>query len=386
MFRNPIRCSYAWLVMVLSVQNGIGTPRVLASDWPTYRFDGKRSGTTEERLEFPLVESWVHQSRLAPNPAWPDPARQNYLRKKYNLKPRSVDDRAYRTVIADGRLYFGSSSDDKVYCLDALNGGVLWSFFTEGPIRYAPTVAHGRLLFGSDDGWVYCLDAASGELLWNYTPLDHRRKLANDGSLISTVPVRTGVAVLDGIAYVGSGHFPLEGTFQTALRVSDGSVVWETQQGIAAQGYLLAGPEQLVVPTGRGTPAIFELHTGKFIKKASAKPGGTFCLLTDELLVTGPGDTESGELNALIGKNRARLAAFVGRHLIASGGTFYLQTKEDLVATDAQKIRTGGKGYNPESYQGPEWTRSCEETFALILAGEHLIAGQRDRVTRVPNP
>ena len=381
MFRVQTRRFGGWLVAVLTIQSGACALPVLASDWPTFRFDGKRSGTTRERLEFPFVESWVHQSRRAPSPAWPDPARQNYLRGKYNLKPRSVDDRAYRTVIDSGRLYFGSSSDDKVYCLDAASGAVLWSFFTEGPVRYAPVVAQGRLLFGSDDGRVYCLDAASGDLVWSYSPLDERRRLANDGSLISSVPVRTGVVVQDGVVYFACGHFPLEGTFQTALRVADGSVVWECEQGIAAQGYLLAGPEQLVVPTGRGTPAIFDLRTGKFIKKAAARPGGTFCLLTDELLVTGPGDTEGGQFEALIGKNRARLASFAGRHLIAFEGTFYLQTKGDLVATDAKKVRTGGKDYDPDGYAGPEWKQSCEETFAMVLAGDHLIAGQEDRVT-----
>jgi outer membrane protein assembly factor BamB len=322
----------------------------------------------------------VYRSKLAPEPAWPDPARQNYLGGEYNLQPRSIDDRAYRTVIAKGRLYFGSSSDDQVYCLDAASGAVLWSFFTEGPVRYAPVVAQNRLLFGSDDGRVYCLDATSGELVWDYSPVENRRRLANDGSLISSVPVRTGIAVRDGVAYVASGHFPLEGTFQTALRVSDGSVVWQQEERIAAQGYLLAGPEQLIIPTGRGTPAIFALRTGKFIKKAAARPGGTFCLLTDELLVTGPGDTESGQLDALIGKNRSLLTSLTGRHLIADAGTFYVERNGSLRAMDAMLIQTRGKISDPDRYKGPEWSRSCGDTYALVLAGDHLIAGEKDRV------
>ncbi len=261
------------------------------ADWPTYRFDEKRSGATLERLDFPLTATWVHRSLFPPEPAWPDPARQNYLGGLYNLQPRCVDDRAYRTVIAAGLLYFGSSSDDKLYCLDATTGRELWSFFADGPIRYAPVVSRGRLYFGSDDGWIYCLEARRGRLVWKYSPREDHRLLANDGKLISRVPVRTGLVVKDDIVYACNGHFPLEGTYQTALDAADGAVLWQTTRGVAAQGYLLAGPDHLVVPTGRASPEIFDRATGAFLRKTSTRAGGTFALLTDDLLITGPGAT-----------------------------------------------------------------------------------------------
>ena len=34
------------------------------ADWPTYRFDERRAGTTSERLEFPLAETWAGMEEL----------------------------------------------------------------------------------------------------------------------------------------------------------------------------------------------------------------------------------------------------------------------------------------------------------------------------------
>ena len=57
-------------------------------------------------------------------------------------------------AVAADCVYFGSSADDKVYCLDARDGQVRWTFFTEGPVRLAPTVVGERVYAGSDDGAV----------------------------------------------------------------------------------------------------------------------------------------------------------------------------------------------------------------------------------------
>ena len=67
-------------------------------------------------------------------------------------------DQAYHVVVADNGVYFGSSSDDKVYCLDIDTGKEKWSFFAEGPVRLAPSIYNGKIYFGSDDGYVYNRD------------------------------------------------------------------------------------------------------------------------------------------------------------------------------------------------------------------------------------
>ena len=131
-------------------------------EWPAYLHDPLRSGVTEERLSLPLEAAWTYHAPHPPRPAWPPPAKADYWHHKRGLKPRMIFDRAFQPVVAEGALYFGSSADDKVYCLDARTGKPRWTFFTGGPVRLAPTVWQGKVYVGSDDGFVYCLDARPG--------------------------------------------------------------------------------------------------------------------------------------------------------------------------------------------------------------------------------
>ena len=68
-------------------------------------------------------------------------------------------------ISPDGAVFFGSSVTGKVYALDAATGDVRWTFFAEGPVRFAPTVVDKKVYFGSDDGYAYCLDAKDGKLV-----------------------------------------------------------------------------------------------------------------------------------------------------------------------------------------------------------------------------
>ena len=118
---------------------GMGVAALSAArgaDWPAYRHDFARSGVTSEKLATPLHRQWVYAAAPAPRPAWPEPGRE---------LNRTAFDYAYAVTVADGRLYFGSSADHKVYCLDLATGKPLWSFFTGGPVRFAPAVAGGRV-------------------------------------------------------------------------------------------------------------------------------------------------------------------------------------------------------------------------------------------------
>ena len=128
----------AWIGLLSGLLSG----RLLALDWPTYQHDYQRSGLTQEILEFPLTQGWVHQAK-PPASAWTDPPKADYYTSvpQLPLKPRLGFDRAHHVAVAGGRLYFGSSVEHTINCLNAETGGTNWSFFTDGPVRMTPTVS-----------------------------------------------------------------------------------------------------------------------------------------------------------------------------------------------------------------------------------------------------
>jgi hypothetical protein len=70
--------------------------------------------------------------------------------------------------ITENKIYVGSD-DDKLYCLDALTGKLVWSYTTGSDVGSSPAVSGGRVYVGSYDSKIYCLDALSGTLIWHYT-------------------------------------------------------------------------------------------------------------------------------------------------------------------------------------------------------------------------
>jgi len=189
----------------------------MAEDWPTFRHDNARSAVTSEQLPPSLSLHWVFAPLNPPEPAWPEPAKE---------KARVRFDEAYHVVAVGDALYFGSSADNKCYCLDAASGQVRWSTITGGPIRVAPTVVDGRVYVGSDDGYAYCLRADDGTVIWKVRGAFRDDKVLGNGKMISLWPVRTGVLVDNGVAYFGAGVFPAESIFFCAVKASDGTLGW----------------------------------------------------------------------------------------------------------------------------------------------------------------
>ena len=306
-----------------------------AADWPTYQHDYARTGVARESLLAPFTDGWVHRSRHAPRPAWRGEAKWDGWNKVYDLKSRQIFDYAYHPVIADGLLYYGSSADDKIYCLDAATGEQRWTFFTEGPVRLAPTFAEGRVFVGSDDGHAYCLDAKSGTLIWKTQlgPRDYR--IPGNSRIISRWPLRTGIVVIGDLAYCAAGMFPSEGVLITAIEADTGKIKWQQKQtDLPAQGYMLASHTRLYVPAGRNNPVVLNRADGKRIRVVSGQ-GGTYALLTGDNLVFGPGKT--GTLGFVESNQSDQLATFKGNHMIVTPSRSFLQSDTDLSALDRSR-------------------------------------------------
>ncbi|HRX78932.1 MAG TPA: PQQ-binding-like beta-propeller repeat protein, partial [Pirellulaceae bacterium] len=108
------------------------TQMASAADWPTWRADSARAGYTVDALPTEMSRLWSWHPLHAPKPAWPRDDRMSF-------------DWAHQVVVADGLVCFGSSADGKVAAIDAETGILKWSFFTGGPVRFAPTVWKERL-------------------------------------------------------------------------------------------------------------------------------------------------------------------------------------------------------------------------------------------------
>ncbi len=431
-----------WAVIVLCLTMLSIVPGS-AEDWPTYQHDNQRSGLTPESLKLPLNEVWRYAAPNAPRPAWPDPAKYDFAQSNDNpLRPREVYDRAFHTVVADGVLYFGSSADDKVYALDAATGEERWHFFTDGPVRLAPSAYEGKVYFGSDDGYAYCLNASDGALVWKRKPAKEDRRIPGNGRVISVHPVRTGVLVSDGAAYFCAGLFPEEDVYICAVDVQTGKDVWQTvpdpqafmkeftrgkhtarQFALSPQGYLLASESRLYLPTGRTSPAIVDRKTGEVLGlfNCGVGDGGTYALLAQGTLTSGPGV----QLTTFNADTQEKVAAFPGKCLVATGTVSYLLSDSTVSALDRaafdkmntdrqalgekagkldkhlQNARQGKEplagGETEESVQkeidatrqaikdsaGREyvWTTPCGECFTMILARDTLFTGGDGVVT-----
>ncbi len=288
------RYDHLRFLLVVSASLGLNL-KVTAADWPTYRGDSQRSGYTAETLPANLATQWVYRTSHAPQPAWMSP------------DTRMPFDRAYHPVIAGGTVFFGSSADCKVYALDAATGSERWTFFTDGPIRFAPAVWQDRVLVTSDDGYLYCLSAADGKLAWKLRGGPRDDMLLGNDRMISRWPARGGPVIADDVVYFAAGIWPSEGIYVYAVDAATGNVLWcndtsgaiympqphggaNADSGISAQGYLAICGEFLLVPTGRAAPAVLSRADGKlryFHLQANHANGGASVAATDSLFFNG---------------------------------------------------------------------------------------------------
>jgi outer membrane protein assembly factor BamB len=267
-------------------------------------------------------------------------------------------DLAFHPIIADGRLFYGSSATDTLSCLEAASGRLLWDFATEGPIRVPPVYADGRVYCGSDDGWLYCLDAATGRQWWRHRPGPSDRRLPGNSRMISRWPVRSGIVVRAGRVYCAAGVFPSEGVFLCALDCRDGQEIWKHAVQTTLHGPMIASESRLYAPALRSPVQSFDLSTGQPTGEAGG--GGSLAAFVGGKLASGP--TECG---AIAGLDPQILTALGGAHSLqlaaAEDGRLVLASERLLLATDPQRRVA--------------WKTDRKGIRALMLAGSLVFAG-----------
>ena len=167
-------------------------------DWPTYRCNAARSGSTSMALPEKLAPAW------------------------------SADLGGELTAMtsAGDALFVARQDAHRLYCLDTTTGEEVWRFTAGGRIDSPPSIADGLVLFGSHDGHVYCLRAKDGELVWRFRAGPEDRRIVVEGRLESTWPVHGSVLVQDGTAYFAAGRssFVDGGIFLHGVKIETGEV------------------------------------------------------------------------------------------------------------------------------------------------------------------
>ncbi len=360
-------------------------PLVAAADWPTWRADAERSGYTAEQLPAKLSLAWTYKPLHPPQPSWP-------------RDDRMLFDRANDVTVGGGTLYFGSSADCRVMALDAATGAEKWTYFTNGPVRFAPAVWKDRIYAASDDGYLYCLSAADGSLIdkWRGGPSDEM--ILGNGRMVSRWPTRGAPAVRDGIVYFACGIWQTDGVYLLAIDAETGRLLWRNDEagkiympqphgganaesGVSAQGYLVATADRLLVPTGRAVPAGFIRDGGKFLYyhlQANGHIGGTQTAAIGASFYNGGSafKTETGATEAKLG---------AGSFAKIEGGVVHATKRELKVLKVAEKTVPDRKGTPVKALvHEPVWSLAGVDGSAMtIAAGDTIYAGGGTTVTAV---
>ncbi len=327
----------------------------LRAEWPTYQHDNSRVGHTEESLKAPLTARWQFSSPTPPQLAWS--GEDGRVVEGLELRNRVRFDDCFQVAMAEGRVYFGSTVDGRVNCHDLKTGKEIWSFFTDGPVRLAPTLVKGLLYIGSDDGYAYCLKADTGTLVWKLRAGPNDERILARGRMISRWPVRTGLLVDSGIAYFGAGVFPHENIYLYAVDATTGKVQWVNdaisqedagRNDLSPQGYLLATKELLFVPSGRALSVAFDRKTGKQVNKptpgwrgdAGGQIGGSQAMLVEDQILA-VGEHQILALDQKTGKTG--YAWFQGRQITMTGETGFMATGKHILAIDRENHANGSR-------------------------------------------
>ena len=268
-----------WVLVLLFIEPSV------AADWPMWHADASRSSFVSHEITTDLHLHWVrrHSKQI---PAWP--ATQAKL--QFDIAPHAV--------VHEQRLFVNSNVDDSVTAYSTRTGEELWTYFANGPVRFAPAAHNGKVYFTSDDGYLYCVSAERGELFWKKRGGSKDRLIIGNQRLVSSWPARGGPVIEDGTVYFAASIWPFMGIFVHAVDAETGKTIW-TNSGdgtnmtiqphgapsfatVVPQGHLLVSGDHLIVPGGRSVPAVYDTKTGKLLHfQYDGKQGGHAVLASD---------------------------------------------------------------------------------------------------------
>ena len=356
-------------------------------DWPQFKKDNYRSANSPVKLDLTtLGEEWEYTASQMPSPAWYGPAKEDTYAKSGPLPSMRDYDLSFYPIVVGTSLYYGSTADDAIHCLDTKTGKEEWVYTTGGPIRIAPVYHKGKLYFGSDDGFAYCIDASDGDPVWKFSPTKEKsKKVMNNNSLISFWPIRTGLLIEDDIAYFGASLLPWKASYFCAINIKTGKpdskgTYIKKYDNLTLEGAMASTGTKIIQPQGRISPIFFNKSDG-VSKGQLAGTGGCFVLITPELNIIHPQTSrEKGIMETIISDanqisdNNSKKAQFMsfkgGKEMVVNDSISYILTDNSISA------------YNRNSKK-VIWLQRNYQAHRIILAGDILYVGGTDKLYAV---
>ena len=354
-------------------------------DWATFKKDTYRSANARVYLDLKtLGKAWEHKAPQ-PVPAWYGPAKEDAYAVSGPLPSMRDYDVSYYPIVVGNKLFYGSSSDNALHCLDARTGAEKWTYVTGGPIRIAPTYYKGNIYVGSDDGYAYCLDAADGTLVWKYCPSDPNfRKIFQNNYFISYFPIRTGILVEEGIAYFGASLLPWRPSYFCAVNAKNGKrdmagTYVRKINDLTLEGAMASTGSKIIQPQGRIAPVFFDKKTGQNKGQISGA-GGCFVLVTPEKNVI---HAQTSRNKTMVESILNKEGEYVGEKRRNRNANFmsFKGGKEIIVQDSLSFILTDNaiSAFNRNT-QKILWLKRNPAAHRIIFSGDALYVGGVNRV------
>jgi len=186
-------------------------------EWPSYRADAWRSGSTAATVPSQLDVLWT--AKLG---GWPEGRLvKDWLENRFVRGPITPP-------VAAGGVVVARPDAHEVVALDARTGTPRWRFTANGRVDSPPTLFAGLCLFGTRSGYVYCLRLADGQLVWRRRAGADDERIVSFGQLESPWPVPGSVLVVGGRAYFAAGRHPFAdgGVRVFAIEPASGKLLW----------------------------------------------------------------------------------------------------------------------------------------------------------------
>ena len=270
---------------------------------------------------------------------------------------------AFGAPTIQGDVLFTGSAGGTVHAMNARSGCLYWTFQANGPVRAAPLVVPGSrqysILFGDQVGWFYSVDATNGQLIWKNRIDEHEAT-----RLTGSAGVDEGIVFVPAASWeetrAVSPEYPCC-TFRgsvTALRISDGSLLWKT--------YLVDPPRKT------GTTKVGKINFG---------PSGAPVWSTPTV------DNKRGLLYVTTGDNYSSPSTTTSDAVVALDlKTGRVVWSKQVTADDVFVVGCTISNPNCPKQVGPDFDFGTSATLVSVAGRDLLIAGQKSGMVYAFDP